>query len=97
MVAPSYEQIQQQDCLNTKLTQLTHPGYDLHTLGWKSFQDLSLAVAEECLKRPVQSFLASNDSGRDGAFLGRWKSNNPGAGTSTIQCKLNLLQIDGHL
>ena len=70
---------------------MTHPSYDLHTLGWKSFQDLSLAVAEECLKRPIQSFLASNDAGRDGAFLGRWDGNDADAGASTIQCKFTSL------
>jgi hypothetical protein len=27
--------------------------FELHTLGWKVFQDLCLAVSEEILKRPV--------------------------------------------
>jgi hypothetical protein len=62
-------------------------GYPLHALGWKSFQDLSVAVAEECLRRPVQSFLPNNDAGRDGAFVGRWDGDDPAAGESTIQCK----------
>lgn len=66
------------------------PNYDLHTLGWKSFQDLCIAIAEECLKRPVQSFLPSNDAGRDGAFVGRWEGNGEG-GASTIQCKFTSL------
>lgn len=59
--------------------------YALHRLGWKAFQDLCVAVAEERLQRPVQTFLPTNDAGRDGAFLGRWDSQE--AGESTIQCK----------
>ena len=64
--------------------------YQIHTLGWKAFQDLCLAVAQECLKRPVQRFLPSHDGGRDGAFVGTWKD---GAdfGSSTIQCKFTSL------
>ncbi|MCF7699960.1 hypothetical protein [Loktanella sp. M215] len=60
--------------------------YALHTLGWKSFQDLCVAIAQEVLKRSVETFLPSKDGGRDGAFLGRW-SNKDSAGRSTIQCK----------
>ena len=62
-------------------------GYPLHLLGWKAFQDLCVAVAEECLKRPVQTFLPNNDAGRDGAFVGRWEGADLAAGESTIQCK----------
>lgn len=61
--------------------------YPLHLLGWKAFQDLCVGVAEECLRRPVQSFLPNNDAGRDGAFVGRWEGADPAAGESTIQCK----------
>ncbi|OYR26542.1 hypothetical protein CEV34_2252 [Brucella pseudogrignonensis] len=45
-----------------------------------------MAIAQEVLKRPVETFLPSKDGGRDGAFLGRW-SNESSAGRSTIQCK----------
>ena len=62
-------------------------GYDLTKLGWKAFQDLAAAVAAEILKRPVQTFLGSNDGGRDGAFLGTWEGDNGAAVKSTIQCK----------
>ena len=64
------------------------PAYELHTLGWKAFQDLCLAVASEVLARPVQSFLPSKDGGRDGAFIGTWSGapDLPSA-KSTIQCK----------
>lgn len=60
--------------------------YALHTLGWKSFQDLCIAIAQECLKRPIESFLSSKDGGRDGSFIGRWQDVAEG-GRSTIQCK----------
>ncbi len=64
---------------------MTLPDYALHRLGWKAFQDLCVALAEERLQRPVQTFLSTNDAGRDGAFLGRWDDH--GSGESTIQCK----------
>ena len=47
--------------------------YDLSKLGWKAFQDVACAVTAEVLRRPVQSFLGSNDGGRDGAFVGTWE------------------------
>lgn len=61
--------------------------YPLHRLGWKAFQDVCIAISEEVLKRPVQTFLPSKDAGRDGAFVGTWKSHDAHAGSSTIQCK----------
>lgn len=73
---------------NTPVVQASEVDFALHTLGWKAFQDLAVAVASEVLDRPVQVFLPSKDGGRDGAFLGTW----PGAdgvpdAKSTIQCK----------
>ena len=61
--------------------------YDLSQLGWKAFQDLAAAIAAEVLKRPVQTFLGSNDGGRDAAFIGRWDGPDSESGKSTIQCK----------
>jgi hypothetical protein len=61
--------------------------FDLSQLGWKAFQDLAAAVAAEVLKRPVQTFLGSNDGGRDAAFIGNWGGPEGTAGKSTIQCK----------
>ncbi len=61
--------------------------YDLSQLGWKAFQDLACAVAAEVLQRPVQTFLGSNDGGRDGAFLGTWHGSDGATAKSTIQCK----------
>lgn len=70
------------------LSQASEVDFALHTLGWKAFQDLAVAVASEVLERPVQTFLPANDGGRDGAFWGTW----PGSpdvpeAKSTIQCK----------
>ncbi len=59
--------------------------FALDRLGWQSFQDLCVALAEERLGRPVQTFLPTNDAGRDGAFVGLWDSME--GGESTIQCK----------
>ncbi len=63
--------------------------FELHTLGWKAFQDLCVAIAEEVIKRPVETFLPSKDGGRDAAFVGCWGGDPtaPEAGKSTIQCK----------
>ncbi|MET4213759.1 restriction endonuclease [Bradyrhizobium sp. LA2.1] len=59
--------------------------FPIHRLGWKAFQDLCVGVVEEQTKRTVQTFLPSNDAGRDGAFVGRWDGHSQG--NSTIQCK----------
>jgi hypothetical protein len=64
---------------------MTLPDYSLHRLGWKAFQDLCIALVEERLRRPVQTFLPISDAGRDGAFLGAWEGNS--SEESTIQCK----------
>ena len=63
--------------------------YDLHKLGWKSFQELCLAVTSEVLGQTVESFLDSNDGGRDGAFAGTWRGAGQEdlSGQFVIQCK----------
>lgn len=63
--------------------------FHLHTLGWHSFQQLCLSVAREVLGQTVQSFLDSNDGGRDGAFSGVWRprSGESLCGQFVIQCK----------
>ena len=63
--------------------------YDLHRLGWNSFQQLCLTIAREALGQTVQSFLDSNDGGRDGAFAGTWTPAEGQAvsGQFVIQCK----------
>lgn len=47
--------------------------YDLHQLGWNGFQQLCSTILREILGQTVQSFLDTNDGGRDGAFAGIWK------------------------
>jgi hypothetical protein len=63
--------------------------YDLHSLGWHSFQQLCLTIAREILGQTVESFLDSNDGGRDGAFTGIWTPHGHESfrGRFVIQCK----------
>lgn len=63
--------------------------FQLHTLGWHSFQQLCLSVSREVLGQTVQSFLDSNDGGRDGAFAGNWSQRDGESlsGQFVIQCK----------
>jgi hypothetical protein len=104
MLAPSYPGSSRVVIQVPSILEATD-NYPLHRLGWKSFQDLAVAVAEECLRRPVQSFLPTKDAGRDGAFVGRWEGEDPVAGESTIQCKftskidenLTLSMLEGEL
>jgi energy-coupling factor transporter ATP-binding protein EcfA2 len=63
--------------------------YELHSLGWQSFQQLCLTVAREILGQTVESFLDTNDGGRDGAFTGIWtlRGGEVLSGRFVIQCK----------
>jgi hypothetical protein len=63
--------------------------YDLHNLGWHSFQQLCLTIAREIFGQTVESFLDSSDAGRDGAFTGTWRPSQGEAlnGRFVIQCK----------
>lgn len=63
--------------------------YDLHNLGWNSFQQLCHTIAGEVLGQTVESFLDSNDGGRDGAFVGQWSplGHEDLSGRFVIQCK----------
>jgi hypothetical protein len=65
--------------------------YNLHLLGWNSFQQLCLTITREVLGQTVQSFLDSNDAGRDGAFTGSWlpSSSEHLSGEFVIQCKFS--------
>lgn len=65
--------------------------YELHRLGWNSFQQLCLTIARELLGQTVQSFLDSNDAGRDGAFVGNWApaKGEQLSGQFVIQCKFS--------
>jgi hypothetical protein len=63
--------------------------FELHKLGWQRFQQLCLTIAREVLGQTVQSFLDSNDGGRDGAFAGVWTSRKGEriTGQFVVQCK----------
>lgn len=63
--------------------------YNLHKLGWNSFQQLCLTITREILGQTVESFLDSGDGGRDGAFTGNWrpKGQEDLSGPFVIQCK----------
>lgn len=66
-----------------------YPDFALHSLGWKSFQDLVGTIGKEILGQTFQLFLPSRDAGRDGAFRGNWKptANVDLSGTFVAQCK----------
>lgn len=71
---------------------VSHSGcisYELHTLGWKAFQDLCATILSEVLGQTFQTFSPGNDGGRDGAFRGSWKRGDHEAldGSFTAQCK----------
>ena len=46
--------------------------YELHSLGWKAFQNLCVTITADIWGQVVQSFFDSHDGGRDGAFHGSW-------------------------
>lgn len=63
--------------------------YELHSLGWKAFQNLCVTVMSEIWGQVVQSFFDSHDGGRDGAFSGTWipTTGESFQGAFTAQCK----------
>lgn len=63
--------------------------YDLHILGWHSFQQLCLTITREILGQTVESYLDSADAGKDGTFAGTWSpvSGEILHGQFVIQCK----------
>ena len=63
--------------------------YDLHKLGWDSFQRLCFTISTEILGQTVESFLNTRDGGRDGAFTGTWVEDGREdlSGQFVIQCK----------
>lgn len=63
--------------------------YDLHNLGWHSFQQLCLTVTREILGQSVESFLDSSEPGRMVPSHGTWTqaAGEALAGRFVIQCK----------
>lgn len=67
------------------------PTYELHTLGWRAFQNLCATVLREVWGQTVQSFADTQDGGRDGAFYGIWhgaaENKDVPEGPFVLQCK----------
>lgn len=70
------------------------PSFELHTLGWRAFQDLCAGVLRAVWGQSAQAFADSNDAGRDGAFYGVWHNPPDKAGVHdylrgpfVLQCK----------
>ena len=63
--------------------------FDLHKMGWESFQHLVGAIFREVLGQTLSEFSTQQDRGRDFAYMGNWFSTEGGAlcGNFTIQCK----------
>ncbi len=81
--------MRQRTLFEQPVVQATDVTYELHTLGWKAFQNLCVTITRETLGQTVESYASSRDGGRDGAFHGSWKpkDNEDLAGAFTIQCK----------
>lgn len=78
--------------MNKTYAQGNQIDYQLHTIGWKSFQDLCLMIISEIRGQPVQVFNPVHDGGRDGAFQGSWvtQQSESISGSCTIQCKFSI-------
>lgn len=63
--------------------------FNLHTLGWHSFQQLCHSILRDRLGQTIESFLDVNDGGRDGAFTGVWTAEGVESltGNFVVQCK----------
>lgn len=77
--------------MNEAQTQGNQVDYQLHTIGWKSFQDLCLTIIGEIRGQNIQVFNPTHDGGRDGAFCGTWTGQEGEliSGSCTIQCKFS--------
>jgi len=81
--------------------------YNLHSLGWASFQNLCGTILREVWGQTYQTFSDSKDAGRDGAFWGKWKppKGEEMSGSFVVQCKftakansvLRTSQVSGEL
>ena len=71
------------------VVQAAEVSYELHSLGWKAFQQLCVSVTSEVWGQTVQGFFDSRDGGRDGAFFGSWspRAGEVFQGAFTVQCK----------
>lgn len=78
--------------------QATEVTFELHTLGWKAFQNLCTTIIGDVWGQTIQAFFDSHDGGRDGAFRGKWRANETETleGSFTVQCKFTA-KGDKHL
>jgi len=60
--------------------------FALHTIGWKSFQDLCAHICETELERTIDVYREANDGGQDATFLIASKPSDDHA-VGTVQCK----------
>lgn len=76
------------------IVQATNVTYELHSLGWKAFQDLCVTTTSEVLGQTMQAFHPQRDGGRDGAFYGSWKTDDGRStkGSFTVQCKFSSIK-----
>jgi len=67
----------------------SHVIYNLHTLGWASFQNLCGTILREILGQTYQVFSDNADGGLDGAFHGKWtaQAGEKLQGSFAVQCK----------
>lgn len=66
------------------VAQAYHADFDLHTLGWKAFQDLCAQICEESLQRTVSIYREAQDGGQDAVFI---LPSSEGKTEGTVQCK----------
>lgn len=74
---------------NGSTVQAVETTYELHSLGWKAFQQLCVSIVGEIWGQTVQGYFDSLDGGRDGAFHGRWQASASETyeGSFAVQCK----------
>jgi len=74
---------------SSQKVQASEVTYELHSLGWKAFQNLCVTIIADVMGQVVESFFDSKDGGRDGAFHGTWKPEKGESfqGSFTVQCK----------
>ncbi|WP_298183708.1 hypothetical protein [uncultured Pseudomonas sp.] len=61
----------------------------IHTLGWKSFQDLCAQVCAEVFGTTVSVYREAQDGGQDAVFLTRRLSEHEEQVEATVQCKFS--------
>jgi hypothetical protein len=60
--------------------------FDIHKMGWFSFEQLSRTILRTVLKQSVEAYSRGADGGRDGALLGPWTYEGR-ALAGVLQCK----------